>query len=236
MKDKMPIVVIGATVASVVLIILLLNNSKSNVNNSDSSQEAETTQQTPATESSKENTQSMPVVQNSTDKKTYTQPFAMALKDGSDYQAELTTSMGVIKIDLFEKDAPKTVNNFVSLAKDGFYDGLIFHRVITDFMIQGGDPMGLGMGGPGYKFEDEFNAQKLVKGSLAMANSGPNTNGSQFFIVTAAETPWLDGKHTNFGMVTEGLDIVEAISKVAKDSSDKPTTPVVIEKVVIIEN
>ncbi len=236
MPEKSPLIIIGATVIAVVLILVLLNNSTNNVNNSNSSQNAETTLQTPATENSKENTPAMPVVQNSTDKKTYTQPFAMALNDGVDYKAELTTSMGVVKIDLFEKDAPKTVNNFVSLAKDGFYDGLIFHRVITDFMIQGGDPMGLGMGGPGYKFEDEFNSQKLVKGSLAMANSGPNTNGSQFFIVTAAETPWLDGKHTNFGIVTEGLDVVEAISKVEKDSSDKPVKPVVMEKVVITQN
>ena len=235
MQDKTPIVVIGATVASVVIILLLLSASKNNVNNSNSSQPAETPQQTTATENSKENTQSMPVVQNSTDKKTYTQPFAMALADGVDYKAEITTSMGTIKIDLFEKDAPKTVNNFVSLAKDGFYDGLIFHRVIPDFMIQGGDPMGAGYGGPGYKFEDEFNSQKLVKGSLAMANSGPNTNGSQFFIVTANETPWLDGKHTNFGKVTEGMEFVESISKVQTDSNDKPLTTVKIEKVVIIE-
>lgn len=237
MKDKTPIAVIGITILALVLLVFLLNRSSS-VENSQNSQTTDSqteNQLENAEDETKENTNSMPVQTNTTDKKTYSQPFEMQLKDGVDYVAQITTSMGVIKIDLFEKEAPKTVNNFVSLAKDGFYDGLIFHRVIEDFMIQGGDPLGMGFGDPGYKFEDEFNDQKLVKGSLAMANSGPNTNGSQFFIVTATETPWLDGKHTNFGIVTEGLDIAEAISKVQKDSSDKPLTPVVMEKVEIIE-
>jgi cyclophilin family peptidyl-prolyl cis-trans isomerase len=233
MKDKTPIAVIGITILALVLLIILLNRSSS-VDNSQNPNASEE-QVDKVDDETKEASNSMPVQQNTTNKKTYSQPFEMQLKDGVDYVATLTTSMGLIQIDLFEKDAPKTVNNFVSLARDGFYDGLIFHRVIEDFMIQGGDPLGMGFGDPGYKFEDEFNSQKLVKGSLAMANSGPNTNGSQFFIVTAPETPWLDGKHTNFGIVTQGIEIVEAISKVEKDSSDKPLTPVTIEKVEIIE-
>jgi cyclophilin family peptidyl-prolyl cis-trans isomerase len=235
MKEKTPLLIIVASILAVSVIVILLNNSSNNVTNSSTSEPvAEQAQPANETQPTKEVTP-MPVVQNNSNKKSYAQPFNMQLADGVNYRAELTTTMGVIKIDLFEKDAPKTVNNFVSLAKDGFYDGLIFHRVIEDFMIQGGDPLGVGMGGPGYQFEDEFNSQKLVKGSLAMANSGPNTNGSQFFIVTATETPWLDGKHTNFGIVTEGLEVAEAISKVDKDSSDKPKTPVVLEKVVIVE-
>ncbi|MEN9389614.1 MAG: hypothetical protein RLY61_698, partial [Candidatus Parcubacteria bacterium] len=152
-----------------------------------------------------------------------------------DYKVVLQTSLGNITIDLFEKESPKTVNNFIALAKDGFYDGLTFHRIIKDFMIQGGDPSGNGTGGPGYKFDDEFNSKKLVKGSLAMANAGPNTNGSQFFIVTTASTPWLDGRHTNFGQVTEGMDVVNKISLVATGENDKPITPVTIDKVEIVE-
>ena len=115
----------------------------------------------------------------------------------------MTTSEGPITIELFDADAPKTVANFKKLAADGFYDGLIFHRVINDFMIQGGCPQGTGTGGPGYTFEDEFNDHKVVRGALAMANAGPNTNGSQFFLVTTGEAPWLDGKHTVFGQITE---------------------------------
>ena len=121
--------------------------------------------------------------------------------------ATMTTSEGPITIELFDEDAPKTVDNFKKLVGDGFYDGLIFHRVIRDFMIQGGCPQGTGTGGPGYTFEDEFNQHKVVRGALAMANAGPNTNGSQFFLVTTGEAPWLDGKHTVFGQVTEGLDV-----------------------------
>ena len=161
---------------------------------------------------------------------------AMQLVDGVNYSAVITTNMGDVTVDLFESLSPITVNNFVSLARDGFYDGLIFHRVIDDFMIQGGDPTGTGSGGPGYSFADEFNDEKLVKGSLAMANAGPNTNGSQFFIVTADKTPWLDGKHTNFGFVTEGQEVIDAIAKVEKDARDKPLEDVVIESIAIVEN
>ena len=122
--------------------------------------------------------------------------------------------------------APKTVANFEKLADDGYYENLTFHRVIPDFMIQGGCPNGDGRGGPGYSFEDEFNDHKVVRGALAMANAGPNTNGSQFFIVTTEAAPWLDGKHTVFGQVTSGYEVVEAISAVDRDRSDKPQTPV----------
>jgi cyclophilin family peptidyl-prolyl cis-trans isomerase len=145
--------------------------------------------------------------------------------------ATLHTNRGSIGLELFEDDAPKTVENFVKLASDGFYDGVIFHRVIPNFMIQGGDPTGTGRGGPGYTFEDEFNDNKVVRGALAMANAGPNTNGSQFFIVTAEATPWLDGKHTVFGRVTEGMDVVDTISNVATDSDDRPHDEVTIERV-----
>jgi peptidyl-prolyl cis-trans isomerase B (cyclophilin B) len=145
--------------------------------------------------------------------------------------ATLHTSHGAIELELFEGEAPKTVENFVKLAGDGFYDGVVFHRVIPDFMIQGGDPTGTGMGGPGYTFEDEFNDHKVERGALAMANAGPNTNGSQFFVVTAEATPWLDGKHTVFGRVTNGMDVVDTISQVDTDANDKPKQPVVIERV-----
>ena len=145
--------------------------------------------------------------------------------------ATLHTNKGAIDVELFDDDAPKTVDNFLKLARDGFYDGVIFHRVIPDFMVQGGDPTGTGSGGPGYTFEDEFNDNKVVRGALAMANAGPNTNGSQFFIVTAEACPWLDGKHTVFGRVTEGMDVVDAISAVDRDARDKPNEDVVIERV-----
>jgi len=145
--------------------------------------------------------------------------------------ATMHTNHGPIVIELFPDDAPKTVANFEKLAGDGFYDGVIFHRVIPDFMIQGGDPTGTGSGGPGYQFEDEFNDQKVVRGALAMANSGPNTNGSQFFIVTADACPWLDGKHTVFGRVTDGMDVVDTISGLDRDGRDKPRDDVVIERV-----
>ena len=148
-------------------------------------------------------------------------------------QATLHTSEGSIEIELFPNDAPKTVENFTRLAGEGFYDGLVFHRVIPDFMIQGGCPDGIGTGGPGYKFEDEFNDHKVVKGALAMANSGPNTNGSQFFIVTAEATPWLDGKHTVFGQVTSGQDVVDRIQLAERDGRDKPLTPVTLDRVEI---
>jgi peptidyl-prolyl cis-trans isomerase B (cyclophilin B) len=147
--------------------------------------------------------------------------------------ATINTSAGSIVLELFDADAPKTVENFRTLADKGFYDGLIFHRVIQGFMLQGGCPQGTGTGGPGYTFEDEFNAHPIVRGTLAMANSGPNTNGSQFFIVTADECPWLDGKHTVFGQVTEGIDVVETIDGVATDGRDRPTEPVGIESVTV---
>ncbi len=145
--------------------------------------------------------------------------------------ATLHTSEGAIELELYPDDAPKTVENFVKLATDGFYDGVIFHRVIPDFMIQGGDPTGTGMGGPGYEFEDEFNEHPVARGALAMANAGPNTNGSQFFIVTAGATPWLDGKHTVFGKVTSGMDVVDRISAADRDDNDRPSTPITIERV-----
>jgi cyclophilin family peptidyl-prolyl cis-trans isomerase len=143
--------------------------------------------------------------------------------------ATMTTSEGPITIELFDEDAPKTVANFKKLATDGFYDGLIFHRVIKDFMIQGGCPQGTGTGGPGYTFEDEFNDHKVVRGALAMANAGPNTNGSQFFLVTTPEASWLDGKHTVFGQITEGMDVVDKIEAKPTDARDKPVEDVRIE-------
>ena len=145
--------------------------------------------------------------------------------------ATLQTSMGAITVELFDDDAPKTVENFTKLAGDGFYDGVVFHRVIPDFMVQGGDPTATGSGGPGYTFEDEFNEHPVERGALAMANAGPNTNGSQFFIVTADSCPWLDGKHTVFGRVTDGMDVVDAISEVDRDARDKPRADVTIERV-----
>jgi peptidyl-prolyl cis-trans isomerase B (cyclophilin B) len=145
--------------------------------------------------------------------------------------ANMNTSHGTIAIELFDEDAPKTVENFRKLAGDGFYDGIIFHRVIPDFMIQGGCPQGTGTGGPGYTFEDEFNDHKVVRGALAMANAGPNTNGSQFFIVTTAAAPWLDGKHTVFGQVTGGMDAVDSIEGVPTGAQDRPVDPPVIESI-----
>lgn len=152
----------------------------------------------------------------------------------------LKTNLGDIKIKLFDKDAPKTVENFIKLSKEDFYTGTKFHRVIKDFMIQGGDPNSKlddwsthGMGGPGYTFEDEINEHKLVKGTLAMANSGPATNGSQFFIVTALTTPWLDGRHTAFGEVVDGMDIVDKIEQVETNGNDHPVEDIVINGVEI---
>ena len=147
--------------------------------------------------------------------------------------ATLHTSEGPIEVELFPDEAPKTVDNFTKLAGEGFYDGLIFHRVIPDFMIQGGCPQGTGTGGPGYQFEDEFNEHRVERGALAMANAGPNTNGSQFFIVTTDAAPWLDGKHTVFGKITKGQDVADRISMVDRDAHDKPRTPVTIDRVEI---
>jgi len=145
--------------------------------------------------------------------------------------AILHTNHGAIDVELYDEDAPKTVDNFLGLARKGFYDGVVFHRVIPDFMIQGGDPTGTGTGGPGYTFEDEENDHGVVRGVLAMANAGPNTNGSQFFIVTADACPWLDGKHTVFGRVTDGMDVVDAISNVDTDGRDRPRDDVLIERI-----
>jgi cyclophilin family peptidyl-prolyl cis-trans isomerase len=145
--------------------------------------------------------------------------------------AALRTTEGVIVLELFDKDAPETVENFRKLASDGFYDGLTFHRIIRDFMVQAGCPRGNGTGGPGYEFDDEINDHKLVRGALAMANAGPNTNGSQFFIVTADETPWLDGKHTVFGKVTGGEDVLDRLNETPTAGADKPVTPVYISSV-----
>ncbi|MFA6382332.1 MAG: peptidylprolyl isomerase [Candidatus Buchananbacteria bacterium] len=164
---------------------------------------------------------------------------ASAVNPETASQAIIKTSLGNITVKLYNQDAPQTVANFVKLAKAGFYDGTKFHRVIKDFMIQGGDPLSKndsskaswGTGGPGYQFADEINSHQLVKGSLAMANSGPNTNGSQFFIVTAEATPWLDGKHTNFGEVTAGLDVVSKIQNVKTEAADRPVTDVTIESI-----
>src|SRR5581483_7808626 len=145
--------------------------------------------------------------------------------------ATINTTQGPIELELFDEDAPQTVENFRKLATDGFYDGVIFHRVIRDFMIQGGDPDGTGMGGPGYTFEDEINDHKLVRGALAMANAGPDTNGSQFFILTTAAAPWLDGKHTVFGQVTGGMQTVDAIESLPTDRGDRPLEPPRIESI-----
>lgn len=158
-------------------------------------------------------------------------------------QAVFHTNKGDITVELYQDDSPQTVANFAKLASEGFYDNTKFHRVIADFMIQGGDPLSKddgkkamwGTGGPGYTFADEINNHKLVKGSLAMANAGANTNGSQFFVVTTESTPWLDGKHTNFGQVVEGMDVVMDIGSVATDGQDRPIEPVIIESVELIE-
>jgi cyclophilin family peptidyl-prolyl cis-trans isomerase len=147
--------------------------------------------------------------------------------------ATMSTNVGDIGIELYDDAAPKTVENFLKLSRDGFYDGVVFHRVIPDFMIQGGDPTGTGMGGPGYTFEDEPNDHPVARGALAMANSGPNTNGSQFFIVTAEACPWLNGHHTVFGQVTSGMDVVDRIGNAATDGRDRPVDEVRIESVAL---
>ena len=158
-------------------------------------------------------------------------------------QAIIHTNLGAIQLDFYPEKSPETVNNFFKLAAEKFYDGIRFHRIIDDFMIQVGDPNTRdpqnkniwGQGGPGYTFADEINDQKLIKGSLAMANSGPNTNGSQFFIVTKAATPWLDGKHTNFGFVSDGMDVVEKIEKVQTNDKDQPIEDVIISSIDLVE-
>ena len=145
-------------------------------------------------------------------------------------EATLHTNAGPVTVELYDEDAPKTVENFRKLAADGFYDGLVFHRVIAGFMIQGGCPEGTGRGGPGYTFEDEINDHRIVRGALAMANAGPDTNGSQFFIVTAESADWLDGKHTVFGRVSAGMEAVDAIEASETDGADRPLEPQVIER------
>jgi len=147
----------------------------------------------------------------------------------------MQTTEGAITFELFDEDAPKTVANFRKLSSDGFYDGLTFHRVIKDFMIQGGCPQGTGTGGPGYQFEDEINPHKIVRGALAMANAGPHTNGSQFFIVTTEKAPWLDGKHTVFGQVTDGMDVVDKLEEVATDGGDRPVDSIGIASIELSE-
>jgi cyclophilin family peptidyl-prolyl cis-trans isomerase len=169
---------------------------------------------------------------------------ALGLQDllGQYNGAIIKTNYGDIKVQFYNADSPLTVNNFLNLAQNGFYNDTKFHRVMKDFMIQGGDPNSKdddwtndGMGGPGYSFVDEINSHKLVQGSLAMANSGPNTNGSQFFIVTAAATPWLDGHHTNFGQVIEGQDVVTKIEAVKTNGNDHPLTDVVIKSIELLK-
>ena len=145
--------------------------------------------------------------------------------------ATIHTNHGPIEVELFDEDAPKTVENFRKLGADGFYDGVVFHRVIPDFMIQGGDPTGTGTGGPGYTFEDEINDHKVERGALAMANRGPDTNGSQFFIVTTEAAPWLDGKHTVFGRVTSGMGAVQAIEGLETGPGDRPVEDAKIDRV-----
>ncbi len=168
--------------------------------------------------------------------KQYSTPPVMSIEPETSYSAKLVTNAGTIEIDLLSRQAPKTVNNFVFLARDGFYTGTIFHRVIQNFMIQGGDPEGSGRGGPGYKFEDEFDPSLKFDGAgiLAMANAGPNTNGSQFFI-TVATTPHLNNAHTIFGLVTQGYDVVESISTAETDAGNRPSEDVIIQSIEIIE-
>ncbi len=151
-------------------------------------------------------------------------------------RATLHTSEGAIELELYPGEAPKTVENFTKLAGEGFYDGLTFHRVIPDFMVQAGCPRGDGTGGPGYTFEDEFNDHRVDRGAFAMANSGPNTNGSQFFVVTAEACSWLDGKHTVFGRVISGLDVVDAIASADRDTRDRPVTPITIDRVELADD
>src|SRR5947209_12300532 len=149
--------------------------------------------------------------------------------------ANMNTNHGTIALEFFDADAPKTVENFRKLAGDHFYDGIAFHRVISDFMIQGGCPLSTGTGGPGYTFEDEINSHKIVRGALAMANAGPNTNGSQFFIVTASACPWLDGKHTVFGQVQSGMDVVERLEGVQTGAGDRPAEPIGIDSITLAD-
>lgn len=159
-----------------------------------------------------------------------------AADPNSRYVAVFQTSAGEFRCELWPESAPQTVGNFVGLAQAGFYDDTVFHRVISDFMIQGGCPLGTGTGGPGYVFEDEINDEKLVRGVLAMANAGPGTNGSQFFVVTAESTPWLDGAHTGFGRVISGQEVVESIGEVSTDRQDRPQEEIRVTTIAIEED
>ncbi|KUK79834.1 MAG: peptidylprolyl isomerase [Microgenomates bacterium 39_7] len=199
-------------------------------NSQSSYQENETTPQTSIDQDTNQSEQTTMI------NKTQMPKPEMTISQSQQYIAKIDTNFGLITAELFAQETPVTVNNFVYLAQAGFFDDLIFHRVINDFMIQGGCPLGNGTGNPGYQFQDESNPQPLVKGSLAMANSGPNTNGSQFFIVTADSTPWLDGLHTHFGKVIEGMDVVEQIESVQTGANDRPTQPVVIRTISIETN
>ncbi len=167
--------------------------------------------------------------------KQWSKPPEMQIDSKKKYKARMETDKGTMVIELFADKTPKTVNNFVFLAREGYYDGVIFHRVINDFMVQGGDPTGTGMGGPGYKFADEFHPslKHNKQGILSMANAGPGTNGSQFFI-THVPTPWLDGKHTVFGQVVEGLDVLMSIP--ARDPNNRNAPAVKIKSVIIEES
>lgn len=160
-------------------------------------------------------------------------PFTPMAQNSTKAHAMIETSMGNIEIELYSKDAPETVDNLTKLARQGFYDDLLWHRVIKGFVIQTGDPNGDGTGGPGYQFNDEINDHKIVEGTVAMANSGPNTNGSQFFIVTDAAQPSLDGKYTVFGQVTKGMDVVKTIAEAPTDENDKPLAPITVKKIII---
>lgn len=217
------VVIISVIIVIVVGVLIALTRGNS--------QEASITSIGESTPSSNPNTKE----KNMSSKQYSAFPGVSAEEERVGKEARFETSQGIFIIDLFGDKTPKTVSNFIFLAKGGFYAGLIFHRVITEFMIQGGDPAGNGTGSPGYKFEDEFDDSLTFskKGLLAMANSGPGTNGSQFFI-TVAPTPSLNNKHTIFGEVTQGYEVVEKISKVATDSNDKPLNPVVIKKIEIL--
>ncbi len=197
------------------------------------------------TDTSRQSTNSYSTTEPATPQPTVT-PTPISMSDQTSKEGPIVTmktSKGDIRIQLFAKAAPKTVENFVTLANKDFYDSIVFHRVIKDFMIQGGDPLTKtdptnkarhGTGGPGYTFEDEINGHKLVRGVFAMANAGPDTNGSQFFLITAESTPWLDGRHTAFGEVIDGMDIVDAISA-TKTVADRPVEDIKIIDIVVEE-
>jgi len=209
----------------IVLVFIILFSTKPSQDNNQNLKNILNTQATQPVSNNLESTENM--------QKTKMPLPTQVVDQNKNYFAKFETNMGSFKIKLYSKEAPLAVNNFVYLSNSKYFDGLIFHRIIKDFMIQGGDPIGNGTGGPGYAFPDEQSGKPLVKGSLAMANAGPNTNGSQFFIVTAKNTPWLDGKHTNFGEVIEGIDVIDKISNVKTGANDRPVENVTIIKVEI---